>query len=218
MEEAKSKLNRELDPKTFKGATAKGIPLQHNGCDCGVYLLGYAEKFMQNPRRFMEKLVNREMSVKGDWPEMDPRQMRKEIRQKLYEVQQAQENGRQRRLAAKQGRNSKKNSKMPTTNQEASKHKDETQKLDSPQMIQTTDNRRLNDDDISKKHNTYKVICSSVSDIIKEKSPILSGNGKSPRDLSQASEATERKQQLKAPEKNNQMMFYEQLRSCAESV
>lgn len=164
---SKHKFELELDQKTFKGATAKGIPLQHNGCDCGVYLLNYVEKFIQNPRQFMEKLIHKEMSMKDDWPEINTREMRKEIREKLFEVQRAQENRRQQRFTAKREKNEKRNVKTSKVDQEEPKYVIQVQDSDSPELMHTKTGTCLDIKD-PKKHKIDKQIHSSISEIISE--------------------------------------------------
>ena len=165
---SKHKLDLELDQKTFKGATAKGIPLQYNGCDCGVYLLGYVERFMQNPQQFMDKLINRKMSIKEDWPEISPKQMRKRIRKKLCEVQEAQEIARQRRLTANQEDNKKRSMKTSKSDQEDSKYKIQVQNSDSPELISAMKGIRPDEND-PKKYKVDKQEDSSMNKMILDK-------------------------------------------------
>ena len=169
IQEAKSKhkLELELDQKTFKGATAKGIPLQLNGCDCGVYLLNYVEKFMQNPQHFMEKLINKEMSIKEDWPEISTQQMRKKIQEKLFEVQKAQENRRQQRLTAKREGNEKRSVKPSNFDEEKLKHGNQLQNSDSPELIHAKNSIRSDGND-SKKHKVGRSLDSKVSEMVSE--------------------------------------------------
>jgi len=61
------------------------IPTQDNWSDCGVYLLGYAEKFFQDPDQFKYRLLAGEMSAKTDWPELEPKQMRTSMRNVIIE-------------------------------------------------------------------------------------------------------------------------------------
>ncbi|OAL43108.1 hypothetical protein IQ07DRAFT_650386 [Pyrenochaeta sp. DS3sAY3a] len=60
---------------------ASQIPMQENWTDCGVYLLGYVEKFFQDPDDFKKKLLTAEMSSTEDWPELQPKEMRANMRQ-----------------------------------------------------------------------------------------------------------------------------------------
>ncbi|PYH96107.1 cysteine proteinase [Aspergillus ellipticus CBS 707.79] len=67
-EEAKSKRGIKIDTSLIKGMTARGIPLQPNYSDCGLYLLAYLEKFVQDPDLFIKKLLQKEMDSNNDWP------------------------------------------------------------------------------------------------------------------------------------------------------
>lgn len=62
------------------GMNAKGIPQQNNGCDCGLFLIGYMQKFLQDPKAFVTKILQRTFDEKVDWPELNPYQMRNEMR------------------------------------------------------------------------------------------------------------------------------------------
>ncbi|KAL4964394.1 SUMO protease ULP2 [Aspergillus stella-maris] len=66
--EAKSKRGIEINKTLIKGMTAKEIPEQPNFSDCGLYLLAYVEKFVQDPDVFVRKLLRKEMRSKEDWP------------------------------------------------------------------------------------------------------------------------------------------------------
>ena len=172
---------------------------------------------MQNPRQFVDKLLKREMSIKEDWPEMNPGQMRIEIREKLYEVQEAQEKGRRRRLAVKAERDRKKDLTTPLPEEEATTHNEDIQNSDALQLRNAVNGQRLRNIDDSKKHRAYKDICSSVSEIIHEKSPSSPKIGSSHQDVTEGSEVFEQKHQTKAPTTNNQDKFDEQVRLYAES-
>lgn len=98
VEEGRAKRQLEIDDRDISGMTAKGIPLQDNFCDCGVYLLGYMEKFLQNPRLIANKLLQKELDEDEDWPEMRPSKMRNAIRELLIKLGAEQEAA---RMAAK---------------------------------------------------------------------------------------------------------------------
>ncbi|KXT14106.1 hypothetical protein AC579_775 [Pseudocercospora musae] len=83
VKEAKTKRNMELNASQIPQMTAKGIPGQKNFSDCGVYLLGYIEKFAQNPEEFVRKLLQFEMREEDF--EFDPSQKRAAIRDQLLE-------------------------------------------------------------------------------------------------------------------------------------
>lgn len=96
-EEGTAKRNgMEFDESRLKGLTAKQIPQQDNFSDCGLFLLGYMEKFLENPKEFIEKVVKREYDIKRDWPKMDPSKMRNTLRTLVQELHGEQENERQR--------------------------------------------------------------------------------------------------------------------------
>ena len=84
---------RQIEARVNQNAYyAKGtqIPAQDNYSDCGVYLLGYAQKFFEDPDGFKNRLLSGEMQVNEDWPNMLPSKMRENMRdilQKLYKEQ-----------------------------------------------------------------------------------------------------------------------------------
>ncbi|CAG8886231.1 unnamed protein product [Penicillium nalgiovense] len=66
--EAESKRGVELNPSNVKGMRARGILIQPNSWDCGLYLLAYLEKFVQSPDWFITKVLQRTMDCNDDWP------------------------------------------------------------------------------------------------------------------------------------------------------
>ncbi|KAL4758973.1 uncharacterized protein BDW70DRAFT_162075 [Aspergillus foveolatus] len=78
--EAKSKRGIEIDKSLVKGMTAKEIPHQPNFSDCGLYLLAYAEKFVQDPDSFVRKLLRKEMRKQEDWPPLKSGLLRTRLR------------------------------------------------------------------------------------------------------------------------------------------
>lgn len=88
--EADSKRGVEVRPAAIKGMRARQIPLQPNYSDCGLYLLAYVEKFVQDPDMFITKLLRREMDEKDDWPPLGSGLLRHRLRNfldDLYEEQ-----------------------------------------------------------------------------------------------------------------------------------
>ena len=80
----------EFEDSEIKGCTAKHIPQQDNFCDCGLFLLGYMERFLQSPRKFVTKILRREFDGSRDWDKMEPSAMRtstRELIMKLYAEQ-----------------------------------------------------------------------------------------------------------------------------------
>ncbi|KAH7396416.1 hypothetical protein BKA66DRAFT_438349 [Pyrenochaeta sp. MPI-SDFR-AT-0127] len=82
---------------------ASQIPMQNNWTDCGVYLLGYVEKFFQNPDEFKNKLLTGEMSAKEDWPELKPGDMRTNMREIIFDLAREQNVTRKDQRRAKRG-------------------------------------------------------------------------------------------------------------------
>lgn len=81
-EEGKTKRGgMEWEDTQIRGMTAKEIPLQNNFCDCGLFLLGYVEKFLEDPRDFISNTLRKEMDKQRDWPSMVPSQLRSRIRE-----------------------------------------------------------------------------------------------------------------------------------------
>ncbi|KAL9043321.1 MAG: hypothetical protein Q9214_003488 [Letrouitia sp. 1 TL-2023] len=119
-EEARDKRpEMEFDDNELKGMTAKQIPQQDNFCDCGLFLLGYMEKFFDDPKDFITKVVKREYDVKKDWPKLDPSVMRANLRDMLQNLYREQSNDRQakRQAAIHAGKYIGKQRKEPLSNQ-----------------------------------------------------------------------------------------------------
>ncbi|KAL8936748.1 MAG: hypothetical protein Q9216_004767 [Gyalolechia sp. 2 TL-2023] len=90
-EEARDKRGMmEFDEKELQGVTAKGIPQQTNFYDCGLFLLGYIEKMLENPRDFIDKVMRREFDIESDWSRLNPTRMRTQIRRLLLELHTSQ--------------------------------------------------------------------------------------------------------------------------------
>lgn len=84
--EAASKRGVEVDPTNIKGMRARQIPLQPNYSDCGLYLLAYVEKFVQDPDSFVTKLLSREMDQVDDWPPLGSGLLRHRLRKFLDDL------------------------------------------------------------------------------------------------------------------------------------
>jgi sentrin-specific protease 7 len=80
---------------------ATQIPTQSNFTDCGVYLLGYVEKFFHNPDEFKNKLLTGSMFAEEDWPELKPEDMRQTMREIIVDLHEKQELERKPKKAKK---------------------------------------------------------------------------------------------------------------------
>ena len=95
-EEAKDKRGGMIfDDSQIKGVTVKQIPLQDNFCDCGLFLLGYMEKFVEDPRDFVTKVLQREFDPIKDWPKLNPTVMRSTVRDLVQDLHSQQEDERE---------------------------------------------------------------------------------------------------------------------------
>ncbi|KAJ5182984.1 hypothetical protein N7492_000600 [Penicillium capsulatum] len=86
IKEADSKRGIDVDPAGIKGMCARQIPLQPNFSDCGLYLLAYLEKFVQDPDHLTRKLLRREMDEQTDWPPLGSGLLRHRLRNFLDEL------------------------------------------------------------------------------------------------------------------------------------
>ncbi|KAE8150181.1 hypothetical protein BDV25DRAFT_154908 [Aspergillus avenaceus] len=83
--EAKSKRGIDIDKKLIKGMKAQGNPLQRNWSDCGLYLLAYLEKFVQDPDTFIREFIKREMKEEY-WPRLRSGLLRRRLRDFLDQL------------------------------------------------------------------------------------------------------------------------------------
>ncbi|KAK3373813.1 hypothetical protein B0T24DRAFT_624687 [Lasiosphaeria ovina] len=65
------------------GMKAINIPEQNNFCDCGVYLLGYIQEFVQDPDRFIRTLLQKEVP---EW-KVNPHELRDTWRKTIFSEQ-----------------------------------------------------------------------------------------------------------------------------------
>ncbi|KAL8724499.1 MAG: hypothetical protein Q9181_006798 [Wetmoreana brouardii] len=136
-EEANDKRGMDFDAKGLQGVTAKRIPLQDNFCDCGVYLLGYMEKFFEDPREFINKIMRVEWDIKTDWAKLDPSKIRTKIRKILMRLEE------QRRDDFMRAKQAKKTSK-PTGQSRSSPSRSGEGKVQPP--------KPANEDDVEQPH------------------------------------------------------------------
>ncbi|KAI1259994.1 hypothetical protein F5Y18DRAFT_268322 [Xylariaceae sp. FL1019] len=66
------------------GMTARGVPEQSNHCDCGLYLLGYIQQFLQAPDDFVRRLCQRDDPIAWN---LNPSTLRNEIRDLIFDLQ-----------------------------------------------------------------------------------------------------------------------------------
>ncbi|KAJ4373615.1 hypothetical protein N0V86_007758 [Didymella sp. IMI 355093] len=92
------------------------IPMQDNYCDCGLYVLGYLRKFFINPDELSKKLLLSQMSAESDWPDMNPSKMRDDIRNLIFELNDARDGARKEAHKAKKTGSGKEFSAFPTKN------------------------------------------------------------------------------------------------------
>ena len=101
-EEAKVKRGgMEFDAGQIKGITASMIPQQENFYDCGVFLLGYVAKFLENdPKDFIANIIGRKYDAEKDWPNLKPSRLRNSIREQVQKLHSDQKIDRQKERSA----------------------------------------------------------------------------------------------------------------------
>jgi hypothetical protein len=67
--------------------TAKGLPQQSNYCDCGVFVLGYIKKFLENPDEFIYNILQGDTNENRACPIIEASRMRGEIRELIFRLQ-----------------------------------------------------------------------------------------------------------------------------------
>ncbi|KAL6722183.1 hypothetical protein ACLMJK_001290 [Lecanora helva] len=104
-EEAKAKRGgMEFEAGQIKGITASQIPQQANFYDCGVFLLGYVAKFLEDdPKDFIAKIIRREYDETRDWPNLRTSILRDKIRNQILRLHQEQVADRQKSLTPRKG-------------------------------------------------------------------------------------------------------------------
>ncbi|KAL1841434.1 hypothetical protein VTJ49DRAFT_7049 [Mycothermus thermophilus] len=112
--EFKHKRNKEItDTPQQLGMKAVNIPEQNNLCDCGIYLLGYIQEFVQDPDRFIDTLLRRE---RPEW-RFNPSDLRNLWRETILKEQQLyqKEELRKKRVALLGAKSTPKSSTPSTT-------------------------------------------------------------------------------------------------------
>ena len=92
--EAHEKRSMTFEDSQIKGMTAVGIPKQDNYCDCGPYLLGYMDRFLEDPKEFIEKTLRKQLDPEKDWPRLDPSNLRSGMRDLILNLHKEQEDER----------------------------------------------------------------------------------------------------------------------------
>jgi hypothetical protein len=89
--EAKEKLGVEITlAQPSIGMTAKHIPLQTNLCDCGLFLLGYVEGFLDHPDETIHGLMQGRSDMASSFPKMNAPDMRNAMRDLIFELRRDQ--------------------------------------------------------------------------------------------------------------------------------
>lgn len=97
--EADAKLGMTVDKASIGGINVTKIPKQNNGCDCGLFLLGYAAQFLKNPTFFVDSILNAESAEQMHWGHMVASDMRARIRSLIFDCK-ADQDGRPKPSAA----------------------------------------------------------------------------------------------------------------------
>lgn len=118
------KKNKVVEQEKGIGTRASNLPEQNNFTDCGVYLLKYIAKFLEDPDKFIRAILLKE---EPDW-DIDSSKTRSEIRDLIFklhgEYQEEQEKLKRGKITAKQrtkpqGRVDTKSSVPPASSAEA---------------------------------------------------------------------------------------------------
>ncbi|OBT76862.1 hypothetical protein VF21_04718 [Pseudogymnoascus sp. 05NY08] len=89
--EAKEKLGVEITlAQPSIGMTAKHIPQQTNLCDCGLFLLGYVEGFLDHPDETIHGLMQGRSDMASSFPKMNAPDMRNAMRELIFELRRDQ--------------------------------------------------------------------------------------------------------------------------------
>ena len=116
-EEARTKRGgMEFDDGQIQGINAKA-PQQSNYSDCGLFLLGYVAKFLEDdPREFIASIIARTYDEDKDWTKLVPSAMRANIRKQVQQLHETQEEERQsaKKLSKSQDKGGQKFEPSPT--------------------------------------------------------------------------------------------------------
>ena len=116
-EEARTKRGgMEFDDGQIQGINAK-VPQQSNYSDCGLFLLGYVAKFLEDdPREFIASIIARTYDEDKDWTKLVPSAMRANIRKQVQQLHETQEEERQsaKKMSKSQDKGGQKSEPSPT--------------------------------------------------------------------------------------------------------
>ena len=116
-EEARTKRGgMEFDDGQIQGINAK-VPQQSNYSDCGLFLLGYVAKFLEDdPREFIASIIARTYDEDKDWTKLVPSAMRANIRKQVQQLHETQEEERQsaKKISKFQDKGGQKSESSPT--------------------------------------------------------------------------------------------------------
>lgn len=87
LREAEAKLNLKISIGDIQGCNAANIPEQNNFCDCGLFLLGYIQKFTENPDLFIKSIMRGPDVPKIRWAGTDPPFLRNHIRELIFKLE-----------------------------------------------------------------------------------------------------------------------------------
>lgn len=113
--EIKERRGLEIDNPGSLGMTAKGIPVQDNFSDCGVYLLAYVQEFVKDPETFVRKILQREACT---W-DVDARKLRNDLRDLILDMHKTYQDEEEARRRRKKNSNNSKESKLPPNRAQA---------------------------------------------------------------------------------------------------
>lgn len=89
--EAKGKLDVEITLENPSlGMTAKNIPEQQNWCDCGLFLLGYVEGFLDHPEETVHGIMQGRTDMASSFPKMNASEMRNNMRDLIFRLRREQ--------------------------------------------------------------------------------------------------------------------------------
>jgi hypothetical protein len=84
--EAKAKRDNDIEIQGSIGTTATGLQQQSNFCDCGIFLLAYIKKFLEDPDKFTQSILQRDPDLLGNWEHIGASKMRGEIRDLIFRL------------------------------------------------------------------------------------------------------------------------------------